>query len=905
MANLIRSVATACVVLTVGLLTPACGGGGGGAGPGGAGQGLVLVDFLQAGIDNVQINTELEFVFSEEVDPATITPASIQIREGPEFGAQVPGLFRVEGNKAIFTPNLPGLCDLSDSGLDAGRTYSVQIVGHPEEFAVKNTHGQPLNQTSSWSFATRPDTDPEKFRDGAPGVAPFVSLALPANGEQAVPVVQGNQVVLTMSENLDPCSVDATTVTVRMTETGDPVFANAVVAPNGRRSGFYSGSSTADQNVDPSLWGADVSTTLATPQTLLVDVNLVQNFDTTQIVIAPQFGEWPDNALIRIDLSFGIEDFGGQPMTPFSLAFTTENLDGSSGQYNMLFEGETPFLISSTADINTARSPGVAQGFLLITGDGDNGLDLLSPGRPDPTGGCSTDPSQANDGVVDPFDPAGPDVLLDTGPENDCVNTVDGSTAVVWEFASLLIRNGVTVRMIGENPAIILVKGDATIEAGGVFMAQGDGNGGSDISRGGNGQAGNTASAAAGGTGASGGGSGGTGQAIGVGAVAEDGWEGYGSPDGYGTQGGTGAGRGNVNASNASFVGGSGSPGGGGGGHSEAGVDGTEQGAGGNAVHGPSVGFGGGTYPGGANADRLVTPSAGSGGGSAGWMRHSSSTTYNCTAGAGGAGGGFLSITATGDINVFGTIDARGGRGGSGIAASFYNMSGGGGGGSGGGIRLLTPNDINVTNGTITAAGGVGGPGVAGQSAPNVISGVGGDGGPGRIALEDGDSTITGIETAVMVPLEGADGFYRGVFDTSRFAAGGATTVALTDIFATGPFNPNYVTPIQSDFVASMPAVSAGSIGDTGIQLEVRGFELLADGTADEGTPSAWFNIGSFQNSGSENAPAWVIGADPMSNLNGYEFIQVRFTFTIQGTVGAFDPGPAVDNWVIRFGFDN
>src|SRR5438045_3963744 len=83
--------------------------GGGGSGGGG---GLVLVDFNQDGEDNLPLNRVLLFQFSAPVDPNTVGPSSIQIRQGPAFGQSVFGKYIIDGPNVRFEPALPGLCDL-------------------------------------------------------------------------------------------------------------------------------------------------------------------------------------------------------------------------------------------------------------------------------------------------------------------------------------------------------------------------------------------------------------------------------------------------------------------------------------------------------------------------------------------------------------------------------------------------------------------------------------------------------------------------------------------------------------------------------------------------------------------------------------------------------------------------
>ena len=913
-------------VLALAVALPACGGGKGGPGPDGSGQGLILVSFLQDGVDNIALNTILEFRFSEAVLAESINTSSIQIRKGPGFGESVPGVFRIEGATVYFEPQLPGRCDLADAAFDADTQYRVQLIGFPEEFAIQNTRGQPLAQTSTFEFHTRLETDPERFADQVPGFGPSVVIAdsTPSNGDQAIDVNNTNQIILRISENLDPCTITLDTVIFSMYETGDIDVNNAVAAPNGNQSGFYTGTDTSDQ--DPSLfsWGADVFVPVAPAQRVIASIQLQQTFDRTEIIITPSFGQFPENALLVVQLTSDIQDFGGQPLTPFSMSFTTENLPGQSGTYEMLVEGETPFLDNaSTADVNTNRAPGLLQGYLLFAGDGDNGLVETSPSGPDAHPGCAA-PLQFNDGTKDDFEPD-MDIVLNTGATvNTCLNQTDGSTAVVWEFNSFRIASGITARVVGVNPAIILVQGDIIIENGGRLLLRGDGTTGVPQGNGGSGRSGatgGTSAASIAGEGVAGGGDGGASYLM-NGAqppLGRHGTSGFGT-GAYQLLGGLGAGHGNVEARRSSWGGGAGGTagGGGGGGHAEMGGTGQAVVGPNNTYPVPADGVGGDSYP--AADQRMLTPSAGSGGGAGGAANYTNSTAdwYNGSGGAGGAGGGFVDLTSSGDINIFGSVDAAGGRGGSGVVPNNVGnwfSSAGGGGGSGGGVRLLTPNDINITGGTITVAGGTAGntPAAAGAGPVNLA----GAGSPGRVIFEDGDSIITGLGTAAVTPAEGAEGFFRGSFDASRFQGGGTMPQAISDIIAMGPLNPNYTPPVVGDFRAGIPAATSRGFNNTSIFIEARGFEIQPDGTPNELAPSPWRTIGYFRDSSVETAPNWTEGSNPgdvtvpidnmagtIDSLDFYEFLQFRITFFLPNTVGPFDPGPFLDDWTVRFTHD-
>lgn len=948
--------ATVCSALLL-LVATACGGGGGGAGPFGAGQGLVLMNFEQDAFANAQLNTALLFEFSEPVDPNTVSASAIQIREGPSFGATVPGEFRVNGATVVFEPQLPGNCDLSDSGLKPDTTYRVSVVGFPEEFALRNTVGQPLSTTDTFTFTTLADQGTALFADAVPAAQPVVLASAPADGAQAVKVENGNRVVLTLSENVDPCSVNQDSVRFHIYQLGDKDTRVAADGGAGNASGFATaGGATADQAPgDPYSWGSAAQLpdviTLPTPQLVPAQIELVQGFGGTQVVITPSFGyspdplqnrsKFPENALLVVELTFDISDFGGSPLVPFTMAFTTENLTAQSSSYEMENEGETPFLLGvTTADVNTARSPSRVQGFMLFAGDGDNGDDQLSPSLPgSPASACAL-VLQPNDGAKDDFDPT-EDVLLDTGGSlNTCTNDTDGSEAVIWEFRSFRIRDGVTVRVVGVNPAIILVQGDVTIDTGGRLLVRADGQGGAPVGRGGvgyNNARANTVTPPSGGVGVAGGGDGGDAtKPGGTSPYGEDGRSAYGSSDGPGVEGGEGAGLGGVSTRHPStsnpWPSGS-SQGGGGGGHATVGETSSATIANGVTLLGAARGTGGGVYPTGSDAARMRTPQGGGGGGAAGYGdENTSSTTFTNGGGSGGAGGGFLDLTSSGNIQIAGTIDAAGSPGGGGGNDTFYG-AGGGGGGAGGGVRLLTPGDIVLSGATLTTAGGAGGNATIGTGGG--LTGPfnhGGAGGVGRIVLEDADSVIAGQGSAQITPSEGTAGFFRGIFDATRFQGGGLEPFALTGVFPVGPLNPTFVEPVQGDFVAGVPTAGAPGANNTALLIEVRGYQMLPDGSHDPASETDWFSVGHFLDTGVETQPAWVLGhpsdvAIPADNAldaaspkghsgagfgslnavspgNGFEFLQVRVTVYLPGTIGPFDPGSYLDHWSIRFAHD-
>jgi hypothetical protein len=809
----IRGTLGTAVAASIGLLAVSGCGGSGGSSTGDILPGLVLVNFEQSGEDNVPLNRILKFTFSAELDPDTVGPNSIQIREGPTFGGQVFGKYVIAGNVVRFEPRLPGLCGNTDSGLHANKDYRVSFIGSPEEFAIRSLKGDPLLGTVSATFHTRIDTDPLLFEDASPSSPPFVAATTPADEahpsnsvplapDDPIRVQQGNTVVIDFSENISPCTISQTTVLFFQYATG----VNTTTYP----AGFFPESDPTPS--DPYTWGGTNPATTP-PRRVRSTFVLQQDFLTTRLVITPNFGEFPDNALLVVELTNGIKDFGGNALIPHRFSFVTENRPANELVIDKVleFDGDVPILAgSSTAEVNTARSLSKVQGFLLFSGDSDNGATpaatTLSSGPDSSRGplGCTTSTVQANDGAFDVYDPTTAASVLSTGTtRNTCLNSVDGSTAVVFEFSSFHIGAGKTVRITGVNPAIILVAGTVRIDNGGILRVRGDNlipNYRSDGVNGVFNSSTGPSAPSAGGSGFGGGGDGGQSyfSATATPGFSTNGTAGHGSPDQFlapGTGGNEdpiqgpvyggplrkGAGRGA--GSNGNYASGSYypksrySPSGGGGGHAQPTSWQTQSYnnnppppgtiTNGGSAYGTDTsatfldypndpdGHGGrGGQPYGNLSGKMPAPEAGSGGGGGGYGRYwSSGPNYAATGGGGGAGGGFVDLTAAKDISIFGTIDAAGGAGGRG-ADGFYNASGGGGGGSGGGIRLLTPGNIAFSGSTvITALGGAGGMGGTNTNAtystnPSYMNPVGllgndgGRGGIGRLVLEDGTSTF-------------------------------------------------------------------------------------------------------------------------------------------------------------------
>jgi len=106
------------------------------------------------------LNEELVFYFDADLDPVSVTSASIAIVS--DDGRPARGELRVEGDRIRFVPAAVLSPDLSGGGYEPDTRYTVRLAGFPHPQGVRSARGQVLEKTWRWSFrtvqATRPRT---------------------------------------------------------------------------------------------------------------------------------------------------------------------------------------------------------------------------------------------------------------------------------------------------------------------------------------------------------------------------------------------------------------------------------------------------------------------------------------------------------------------------------------------------------------------------------------------------------------------------------------------------------------------------------------------------------------------------------------------------------------------------
>jgi hypothetical protein len=427
---------------------------------------------------------------------------------------------------------------------------------------------------------------------------------------------------------------------------------------------------------------------------------------------------------------FGLEDYDGDGLNneqERALGMDIYKADTDGDGINDGLEvkyGLNPLVADASIDSDNdgwTNAQEVAQGTNPLVDE--RGMDLDGDGlTTEQELALGTDPNKADtdaDGLLDGQEDANHNGVVDAGETHPLLRDTDGDgiadgqdvqplvanqanpldTTGMTEplvlsgthvYTSIYIAPSTVVRGSGEEPLVLISRGDVVIE-GKIDVKGGQGENAVN----------NSLVMALGGLGVSGGGSGGFGGVYGdgnrgIGAGAGGGGRKY-STDNVGQPGG-GGGYGTAGAVGNPY-------------YSRSGYNGT-----------------GGVVYGSMYIEPFDGGSGGGGGSSANTQYVPGTSTMGSNGGGGGAGGGAVYIEALGTLRITatGVIDADGGVGGAGVTGS-NNYGAGGGGGSGGAIYLKA--QVVEQSGSVHAAGGVGG--VSGNN-----NGSGGTGGVGRIRVD-------------------------------------------------------------------------------------------------------------------------------------------------------------------------
>ena len=837
---------TKYLFLLAAVLAAACSGG-----SSSGGGDFQLIQFMEAGQDNIARNTVLRFRFSQPVMESQDFSERLRvqnIQSGPNGSnsSKAIGNYVVDGDMVTFIPRLPNLPDRSDAGLREKANYHVFLKAGPD--ALLSASGKGITEPLELLFDTNeyfedpiPDQPPRVTAlitmDSTNGASTDISRAAADPVELAMmdssELIAAGKIIepgagpdyqvfwdfeLTVTEPLDPQTVSTTNIKLWQ------IRENALETEDSASTGYVGDpvnySVPLSCSIDQCCDAAGVTTVKirVTPVSTLVDdarYRLVFRGDILGIDFRQAF--IGNNGLTGDTAA----EIGGLGYITEFLVYDRPAIDGSRAcHYEPLIDNIYPEKGQTTDDIANYNSalydppvqPGTAIGSVPAFGDGSDGNYAVTGG-----GYTYLDTGDTpNDAMGNPF------AVRDYDPNDDYplgslptpVDKMwDSNMPTEWNFTNMTISSQAILRVVGVNPARFRVQSQVQI-VGTLDISGEDGDAGG-------------MGVADGGEGAAGGFDGGESRPGVTGYVSYtygtcNNFQNFlnnhsGAKAGYPfTKHGKGPGRGYAGGEfyqyyyydakplSTSRVSGTG---GGGGGHATAGHNGADvrnvsgqPGTPGPACDSTYWHYGAGliglrSRGGSSYGDReILDVLVGGSGGGAGGNGHTTYTYssggvigYIGSGGGGGGGGGIVEIYCAGDILVSGGM----------IDAR---------GGDGGEGDLSPPYYYYPNNHQPTGAGGGGSGGPkAGTSTGIACSGCnkGGDGAVGFILLMDGDGTIDGL-------LPSGEGEYDtsfgaltiAPFKSNRFGA----MVASTELFHVGAADPTYQ-DIQVDDVNAVVAL--------------------------------------------------------------------------------------------------
>lgn len=308
---------------------PGCSGGGGQ----GSGASLSVVEVDRGpGLTEVALNRPIVFLFSDEVDPATVHSDTIRIRRLPERAVSARGEFLVSGKMVTFVPDLPSdLNHPEDGGYSVGATYEIIVKSGDRPPYVKSMNGGSLLEDEVTRFSVSKD---EPFYDDLVSGPPRVLSSSPELGltDPVATLDTEGEVVIHLSEPLLPGSV-----------------------------------------VDPGSVFLSIVRSDGTTQAVSRDVHLRQTAVSASLSIR-SLRVLPASSRLLITLTSVLRDLAGNRLTPYVGVLEAGPAGSASGVLVEEFEESVCLEDECTADATS--SPGILRASLGPGGDGHDG-DLI------------------------------------------------------------------------------------------------------------------------------------------------------------------------------------------------------------------------------------------------------------------------------------------------------------------------------------------------------------------------------------------------------------------------------------------------------------------------------------------------------------------------------------------------
>jgi len=137
----------------------------------------------------VLLNEPLVFYFSDELDPASVTPSTARVLDSS--GRLVAGEFRAENNRLVFEPRLAKLQGLSDGGFRPSEHVTVELSGFPVPSGLRSLRGELLEASFTSAFDTiEKGVEGASFLDGTPDAAyPLLLESTTIGAQEAIGLI--------------------------------------------------------------------------------------------------------------------------------------------------------------------------------------------------------------------------------------------------------------------------------------------------------------------------------------------------------------------------------------------------------------------------------------------------------------------------------------------------------------------------------------------------------------------------------------------------------------------------------------------------------------------------------------------------------------------------------------------
>lgn len=374
---------------------------------------------------------QLTVIFSEAINPATVTTGSFILRRGGATGVAVPGTVVVatDNLSAIFIP---------DSNLAYNTSYTATLTAD-----ITDTNGNALTADVVWQFTTVADTTP-----------PTVSSTIPSNNTTNVSI--GTMVTAMFSEPVDPATV--TTSSFVLENGSTPVAGTVAVAAN-----FLSATFTPNSDLDFSTqYTATITTGVTDANGNAMTFGVVWQFVTEQDTVAPTVTNTdPANNSNNVDVNTSVTVTFSEPMNANTVSVDSVLVQSGGADMagtvflsaDMLSATLTPV---AALDYNTTYTITLLSSITDLAG---NALVLSSGSLTFTTAADTTSPSLSSvtpaDGAIDTQ--ADTMTITATFDEDiDCTTVSTNSFSVVEDAAATsvvgsAVCNGTVLEFVPDN----------------------------------------------------------------------------------------------------------------------------------------------------------------------------------------------------------------------------------------------------------------------------------------------------------------------------------------------------------------------------------------------------------------------------------------------------------------------